>query len=114
MAHRVNDLVIYLKGGKERPAIVLKSQPHPDGEFLTLLYADDSAETLINSGRAKDCGDVDIAVRPFSEGSTNSWKEDTRLSGALARIAELDKKMAAADKTVGDQNKQIAALKGGK
>jgi hypothetical protein len=127
---KINDVVTYIKGGIAIPAIVVKSESHPElispafprgEEFLTLLYADHDSVTLVNAGRSKQIGDVDISVRPFATGRTNAWRDvapDPRIAllttdgkAKQDHITALEKQLADANSAIAEKDKQLADAK---
>jgi hypothetical protein len=70
-----NDAVLYIRNGKTIPAIVLKSQSTPDGELLTLLYADpDKGPGLLAQGTSRGVAQVENAVAPIAPGKLFGWQ----------------------------------------
>ena len=72
-----NDSVVYVRNGKNVPAIVLKSQVTADGELLSLLYADpDKGPGLVAQGTFRGIDLVAAGVAPMAEGKVFAGSAD--------------------------------------
>lgn len=76
-----NDIVTYVRAGKEIPALVIDSREFNGVENLELAYLDPDTgkEQLRTHGTVSKA----FSVAPYKDGATNGWKEQDQIDGKL-------------------------------
>ena len=90
MSHKYNDVVLFVRGKDTVPALVVQSNPQPDGEHLTVVFLDPAAESNSMSGMAVDKAIQRAFVSPLADGRTYGWKDLPAPAPAQPSAADLD------------------------
>ena len=75
MSHKVGDVVTYQLGDIQVNALVVQSNPQPDGEHLVVAYLDPRLASNSMAGSLVDKAIAKAFAVPLSEGKTYGWKD---------------------------------------
>lgn len=75
MSHRFGDVVLYQLGDTTVNALVVQSNPQPDGEHLVLLYLDPKLASNSMAGSLVDKAAAKAFATPLTQGKAYGWKE---------------------------------------
>jgi hypothetical protein len=76
MAKKYGDRVTYVRNNVELNALVVQSNPQPDGEHLTVLYLDPAFDSPIIGGQNLQRAIATAFVVPLKPGLANGWKDE--------------------------------------
>lgn len=106
--HKFGDSVTYQMGDVQVNALVVQSNPQPDGEHLVVVYLDPRLASNSMAGSLVDKSVAKAFASPLSEGKTYGWKElavaepasapespsDVFLDNLMPHLLELSKTVA--------------------
>ena len=75
MQHKFGEVVTYQMGKVSVNALVVQSNPQPDGEHLTLVYLDPAVASSSMSGMLVDKAIARAFAPPLGNGRSYGWKE---------------------------------------
>ena len=75
MQHKFGEVVTYQMGKVSVNALVVQSNPQPDGEHLTLVYVDPAVASSSMSGMLVDKAIARAFAPPLGNGRSYGWKD---------------------------------------